>query len=116
MYRNTIRLFVFFALGLLVACGGSTPPPEPTPDTAVSPTSVPAVNSEPTSTPLNTAVSPTALPSPELEPEATSPSVAERLSRAFSTPVEPLGEVLILGGQVLDVAGNPLANTAVENA
>lgn len=58
----------------------------------------PTAEPEPTQTPL---------PMPTLHP-------AEQLIQSFSEPSQTNGELLILYGQVLDTAGNPIQNAVIE--
>lgn len=74
--------------------------PEPTSEAAAT-----ATVAEPAAT--ATPVDPTATPAPEL-------SLAQTLAAAFTTPPTAAGEVILVTGQVLDLAGNPLPGAAVE--
>jgi protocatechuate 3,4-dioxygenase beta subunit len=76
---------------------------EPTAEPA--PTEEPEATAEPTFTPAP--VEATATPAPEL-------SLAQTLAAAFTAAPTAAGEVILVTGQVLDLAGNPLPGAAVE--
>ncbi len=78
----------------------ATAEPEPTDEPAATPTLA-----EPTATAAP--VEPTATPAPEL-------SLAETLAAAFTADPTAAGDVILVTGQVLDLAGNPLPGAAVE--
>ncbi len=85
------------------------PPPTATPEPAAEPqpTEPPTPTSEPAAAATATPVAPTATPEPEL-------TLAETLAAAFSAAPTAAGEVILVTGQVLDLAGNPLPGAAVE--
>jgi len=89
----------------------ATNTPLPLPTAAAEPTATPAPIEEPevTAEPTATAalVEPTATPVPEL-------SLAQSLAAAFTAPPTAAGEVILVTGQVVDLAGNPLPGAAVE--
>lgn len=82
-----------------------TPLPIPTVTPELTPTEEPVATAEPSATP--TLVEPTATPAPEL-------SQTQALAAAFTAPPTAAGDVILVTGRVLDLAGNPLPGAAVE--
>lgn len=118
----------------LAGCAG-TPAPTAVPVASPAAVSTPAVAAtdtapppatetvEPTREPTATArPEPTTPPSPIAEPSPPNPtpepaaelSLAETVAAAFPAPPTAAGEVILVTGQVLDRAGNPLPGLAVE--
>jgi len=89
----------------------NTPLPDPTatpePTAEPEPTQPPTSTSEPTAIATPTPGEPTATPEPEV-------TLAETLAAAFSAAPTAAGDVILVTGQVLDLAGNPLPGAAVE--
>lgn len=129
--RSYLALATFLSLTLVLAgCSTAATPAAPAAGQVSAPTStslpVPAATLEPTATaepeptdePAATPtvaesaatvapVEPTATPVPQL-------SLAETLAAEFADPPTAAGEVILVTGQVLDLAGNPLPGAAVE--
>jgi protocatechuate 3,4-dioxygenase beta subunit len=131
-FQLIVLLTIFVVAGCSAASAPISAPAAPTETRA---TAAPAIEATATLPPAVEATSTTALtatPEPTVEPAATPApteppaapeptaapaaelSLAQTLAAAFTDPPTAAGEMILVTGQVLDLAGNPLPGAAVE--